>query len=95
MAVTGTPKVRDHARRAWRVSARVGLHEIVVVTGNHFIIDAVFGAIVSFAGLGIAWLLHLYGGTASARVVRRVRPGAAPDAASGERRAASGSEHSQ
>lgn len=30
----------------------------VVLTGNHFIIDAVAGAIVSFAGLGIAWLIE-------------------------------------
>ena len=26
----------------------------IVLTGNHFILDAVAGAIVSFAGLGIA-----------------------------------------
>ena len=32
----------------------------VVMTGNHFIVDAVAGAIVSFAGLGIAWLLERY-----------------------------------
>lgn len=31
----------------------------VVMTGNHFIIDAVAGAIVSFMGLGIAYALHL------------------------------------
>lgn len=30
----------------------------VVLTGNHFILDAVFGAIVSFAGLGIAFALE-------------------------------------
>lgn len=30
----------------------------VVLTGNHFILDAVLGAIVSFAGLGIAWLME-------------------------------------
>lgn len=30
----------------------------VVMTGNHFIIDAVAGAIVSFAGFGIAYALH-------------------------------------
>jgi hypothetical protein len=29
----------------------------VVMTGNHFILDAVAGAIVSFAGLGIALML--------------------------------------
>lgn len=30
----------------------------VVMTGNHFILDAVAGAIVSVAGLGIAYALH-------------------------------------
>jgi membrane-associated phospholipid phosphatase len=30
----------------------------VVLTGNHFILDAVAGGIVSFAGLGIAWGLE-------------------------------------
>lgn len=30
----------------------------VVLTGNHFILDAVFGAIVSFAGLGIAFAIE-------------------------------------
>ena len=30
----------------------------VVMTGNHFILDAVFGAIVSFAGLGVALALE-------------------------------------
>ena len=33
----------------------------VVMTGNHFIIDTIAGAIVSFAGLGIAWLIERYG----------------------------------
>ena len=32
----------------------VAMFFAVVMTGNHFIIDTVFGAIVSFAGLGIA-----------------------------------------
>ncbi|MGB4861949.1 MAG: phosphatase PAP2 family protein [Tepidiformaceae bacterium] len=32
----------------------------VVMTGNHFILDAVAGAVVSFAGLGIALLLARY-----------------------------------
>lgn len=30
----------------------------VIVTGNHFILDAVFGAVVSFAGLGVAFALE-------------------------------------
>ncbi|MEP6872126.1 MAG: phosphatase PAP2 family protein [Anaerolineaceae bacterium] len=32
----------------------------VVMTGNHFILDTVAGGIVSFAGLGIAWLILRY-----------------------------------
>ena len=32
----------------------------VVMTGNHFIVDAVAGGVVSFAGLGIAWLIERY-----------------------------------
>lgn len=32
----------------------------VIMTGNHFILDAVAGGIVSFAGLGIAWLIMRY-----------------------------------
>ena len=30
----------------------------VVMTGNHFILDAVAGAVVSVAGLGIAYAVH-------------------------------------
>ena len=32
----------------------------VIMTGNHFILDTVAGGIVSFAGLGIAWLILRY-----------------------------------
>jgi hypothetical protein len=32
----------------------------VVMTGNHFILDAVAGGIVSFAGLGIALVFARY-----------------------------------
>ena len=32
----------------------------VIMTGNHFILDAVAGGIVSFAGLGVAWLISRY-----------------------------------
>ncbi|MBA4179813.1 MAG: hypothetical protein C0506_04420 [Anaerolinea sp.] len=38
----------------------VAMFFAIVMTGNHFIIDAVAGAIVSFAGLGIAWLIERY-----------------------------------
>ena len=53
----------------------------VVLTANHFIIDAVFGAIVSFAGLGIAWLLHRYVPPAWTRLAGRLSPTTAPVAA--------------
>jgi hypothetical protein len=36
----------------------------IVLTGNHFILDAVFGAIVGFAGLGVALLIHRWSGPA-------------------------------
>lgn len=42
---------------AWAFGAvwPVAMFFAVVMTGNHFIIDAVIGAVVSFAGLGIAF----------------------------------------
>jgi hypothetical protein len=42
----------------------VAMFFAVVMTANHFILDTILGAIVSFAGLGIAWLIHRYGGEA-------------------------------
>ena len=36
----------------------VAMFFAVVMTGNHFILDAVAGAVVSFAGLAIAYLVH-------------------------------------
>jgi hypothetical protein len=39
----------------------VAMFFAVVMTANHFILDTILGAIVSFAGLGIAWLIHRYG----------------------------------
>ncbi|MFQ5879118.1 MAG: hypothetical protein ACE5IZ_02945, partial [Dehalococcoidia bacterium] len=35
----------------------------VVVTGNHFIFDALVGGLVSLVGLVLALLLHRYGDT--------------------------------
>lgn len=44
----------------------------VVMTGNHFIVDAVAGGIVSFAGLGIAWLIERYRPAAQAWMERKL-----------------------
>jgi hypothetical protein len=41
-----------------------------VVTGNHYIFDAVVGGAVALVGLGAAWGLHRYGGRISASVAR-------------------------
>ncbi len=53
----------------------VAMFFAVVMTGNHFIFDAFTGAIVSFAGLGIAWLIHRYGTSVWDALVARFRPG--------------------
>lgn len=45
---------------AFAVIWPVAMFMSVVMTGNHFILDAVAGGIVSFAGLGIALLLARY-----------------------------------
>ncbi|MDZ7727650.1 MAG: phosphatase PAP2 family protein [Dehalococcoidia bacterium] len=46
----------------------------IVLTGNHFILDAVAGAIVSLAGLGIAYHLHRAQPALVAWLRRRVPP---------------------
>jgi hypothetical protein len=51
----------------------VAMFFAVVMTGNHFIVDTILGAIVSFAGLGIAWLIQRYGPGARAAAGRRLR----------------------
>jgi hypothetical protein len=43
---------------AFGVAWPVAMFFAIVMTGNHFILDAVFGAIVSFAGLGVALALE-------------------------------------
>jgi hypothetical protein len=49
-------------RNAWAVAFGVAwpvaMFFAVVLTGNHFILDAVFGAVVSFVGLGIAFAVE-------------------------------------
>ena len=71
---------------AWVGRARVSLIAIgalwpvamffaVVMTGNHFILDAVAGAVVAFVGLGIAYFGHV-----AHRRLRAKWRGEAPDA---------------
>jgi len=50
----------------------------IVMTGNHFILDAVAGAIVSFAGLGIAWLIKRYQSAAEGWIRQKLGRRAAP-----------------
>lgn len=49
---------KSWAMRAFGVVWPLAMFFAVVMTGNHFILDAVFGGIVSFAGLGIAFALE-------------------------------------
>jgi hypothetical protein len=69
-------------RRPWHwavgVAWPVAMFFAVVLTGNHFILDTVAGAVVSFAGLGIAWLSARYRLALVAAVKRRVAGQAAP-----------------
>ncbi|GIW16771.1 MAG: hypothetical protein KatS3mg063_2624 [Tepidiforma sp.] len=43
---------------AFGIAWPVAMFFAVVMTGNHFILDAVLGGIVSFAGFGIALLIE-------------------------------------
>jgi hypothetical protein len=47
----------------------------VVMTGNHFIIDAIAGGIVSFAGLGVALAIERWGPGVWDGLRRRLTPG--------------------
>lgn len=58
---------------AFGVAWPVAMFFSIVLTGNHFILDAVAGAIVSFAGLVIAVGLER-GGRAAGRRLRRLEP---------------------
>jgi hypothetical protein len=49
---------RHPALWAFAIVWPIAMFFAVIVTGNHFILDAVFGAIVSFAGLGVALALE-------------------------------------
>lgn len=53
-------EARHWLLRAAGIAWPVVMFFSVVMTGNHFIVDAVAGGIVSFAGLGVAWLLSLW-----------------------------------
>ncbi len=55
----------------------------VVMTGNHFILDTIAGAIVSFAGLAIAWLIERHGQTKQDRLRADPEKGEAAPALSG------------
>jgi hypothetical protein len=52
---------RNPLLKAFGLVWPVAMFFAVVMTANHFIIDTIAGAIVSFAGLGIAYLMHRYG----------------------------------
>jgi hypothetical protein len=53
----------------------VAMFFAVVMTGNHFILDTIAGAIVSFAGLGIAWGMAWYLGWPQVRQTSETAPG--------------------
>ena len=44
------PRLRNHAGRAWQVSAKVGLHEIVVVVSSFLVYFLIRGSVVGRAG---------------------------------------------
>jgi hypothetical protein len=79
VAWVGRPRVFFiTAGSAWPVA----MFFSIVLTGNHFIIDAVIGGAVAFAGLGIAFALHRVRPAAVARLRERVadRGGRLPQA---------------
>jgi PAP2 superfamily len=68
---------KNPALKVFGLAWPVAMFFAVVMTGNHFIVDTIIGAIVSFAGLGIAWLIRRYGAAPKAWVLARLRSGAA------------------
>lgn len=78
MAIGIVAATRNRLLRAFAFTVPVAQFLAVVVTGNHFIIDAVIGGAVAMAGLGIAWgLLRLGIVFPWERAVIRVRTGSA------------------
>ncbi len=51
---TSSPAIRTHAARAWHISHRVGLHEVVVVVISFLIYFFIRGAVVDRAGEALA-----------------------------------------
>ena len=66
---------QQRALRLFAVLWPAAMFFAIVMTGNHFIIDAVVGAIVSFAGFGIALALERWRGLLSRTRERWWRPG--------------------
>jgi hypothetical protein len=69
---------RFPALRVLAVAWPVAMFFAIVMTGNHFIIDAIAGAAVSFLGFGIALLLERWWPSVTERVRTRWGPGEAP-----------------
>ncbi len=65
--------------RAWAVAWPILMFFAIVMTGNHFIIDAVAGGVVSVGGLGVAFLIERGTQRAQAAWIRRRRPATGPD----------------
>ena len=55
MAIGIVMATKNPLLRAFAYAVPVAQFMAVVVTGNHFIIDAVIGGVVSLTGLAIAW----------------------------------------
>lgn len=57
MAIGIFAATRNPFLRAFAISVPIAQFLAVVVTGNHFILDAVIGGIVALSGLGVAWTM--------------------------------------
>lgn len=78
------PHLRSRWSRALAVGYVVATITVVVITGNHFFLDAVGGAVVMGAGLAIALLVTRAGrSTAGAAVDPATTDGATPGTVSG------------
>jgi len=57
MAIGIFVATRNPLLRAFAVGVPIAQFLAVVVTGNHFILDAIIGGIVALSGLGVAWAM--------------------------------------